>query len=606
MMATELAKAYVQIVPSTRGISQSLSKEMSGAGTSAGAAAGGKLGSAIRGALAAAGIGEALKAVISEGAALEQALGGVETLFGDSADRVIANAERAYKTAGLSANAYMESVTGFSAALLQGLGGDTEAAAAAADMALIDMADNANKMGTAMESIQTAYQGFAKQNYTMLDNLKLGYGGTKSEMERLLKDAQAITGVKYDIENLSDVYEAIHVIQGELGITGTTAQESASTFSGSLASMAAAGKNVMADLMLGEDMTQSLSALTDTVLIFVQDNLMPALGRIFSALPQLIGQMVPQLLSLGRELILSVAAGITSATPELLPSATSAALDWIAQLAAMVPEILSLGAELLVALADGILAALPELVDRAPIIVGDLVDGITGSIPKLASAAVDIIMGLVDYLLQPGNIAKLITGAYDIIRSLATGLIRAQGALLQAAVELIARLWDSFRKTDWGSLGRSIITGLKQGIMGAASQIWNAIRSICQNVWKSVKDFFGIRSPSKEMAWIGQMLDEGLAEGITGHTRGVVRAVDAVAALTQGGFESTLQLNTQATALPQATAQDALLQAVLQLGDRISAMQVVLDTGATVGGIEATMDAAMGRRGVLAARGVTV
>ena len=185
------------------------------------------------------------KSAVSSYADLEQNVGGVETLFGDSADKVIKNAENAYKTAGMSANQYMETVTGFSASLLQSLGGDTDKAADVADMALTDMADNANKMGTSMESIQYAYQGFAKQNYTMLDNLKLGYGGTKEEMERLLSDAQKITGVKYDISNLSDVYNAIHVIQQNLGITGTTAKEAASTITGSVSSMKAAFDNLL-------------------------------------------------------------------------------------------------------------------------------------------------------------------------------------------------------------------------------------------------------------------------------------------------------------------------------------------------------------------------
>ena len=605
-MATELAKAYVQIVPTTKGITQSLNREMSGAGTSAGTAAGSKLVSAIKGALAAAGIGEALKAVLSEGSALQQSLGGVETLFKDSAGRVIANAEKAYKTAGVSANEYMQQVTSFSAALLQGLGGDTEAAAAAADTALIDMADNANKMGTSMELIQNAYQGFAKQNYDMLDNLKLGYGGTKAEMERLLADAQAVTGVKYDISNLADVYAAVHVIQQELGITGTTAVESASTFSGSMASMVAAAKNVMANLMLGNDMTASLSALTETLLIFVQNNLMPALGNIVATLPQVIGQMMPQLLSLGQQVILNVASGITAAAPQLLPSATSAVLDWIDQAVAMVPDILSAGADMLTALADGIMASLPILVERAPVIVGDLVEGITDSIPKLASAAIDIIMGLVDYLLQPGNIGKLITGAYNIVASLASGLIKAQGALLQAGLQLITGLWERFISTDWGALGKSMITGLKNGIMGAASQIWNAVKGICQNVWKNVKSFFGIRSPSRKMRWIGQMWDEGFAGGIIGNMRSVDHAVDRVMGIASGDFTSRLKLNPDIVPASPAVGQATWLQALRQLGDRMETMKVVLDTGAVVGGLANAMDETLGRRGVLAARGVSV
>ena len=240
-MATELAKAYVHIIPSAEGISGRLSQIMGGeassAGNSAGAALGGNLIGKLKGLIAAAGVGKLLTDTITQGSDLQQSIGGIETLFKDSADTVKKYAANAYQTAGLSANEYMQSVTGFSASLLQGLGGDTAKAADVANMALTDMSDNANKMGTDMGSIQYAYQGFSKQNYTMLDNLKLGYGGTKTEMQRLLTDAQKISGVKYDMSNLSDVYSAIHVIQGQLDITGTTAKEAASTLSGSFASM---------------------------------------------------------------------------------------------------------------------------------------------------------------------------------------------------------------------------------------------------------------------------------------------------------------------------------------------------------------------------------
>ena len=228
-MATELAKAYVQIIPSAQGISGKIQQAIDPEAEPAGASFGSKLVGTIKKVLAAAAIGKALKATILEGADLEQSLGGIETLFKDSADKVKANAARAYQTAGMSANEYMELTTSFSASLLSSLSNDTSKAADIADMAMTDMSDNANKMGTNMEDIKNAYQGFAKQNYTMLDNLKLGYGGTKTEMERLLADAQKITGVKYDINNLSDVYSAIHVIQGQLDITGTTAKEAATT-----------------------------------------------------------------------------------------------------------------------------------------------------------------------------------------------------------------------------------------------------------------------------------------------------------------------------------------------------------------------------------------
>lgn len=300
-MATEIAQAYVQLIPSARGITgkiQSiLDPEARAAGQSAGQSLGSSLISVMTKVIAAAGIGKAFSAAISEGAALQQSLGGIETLFKGSADKVKGYANEAYKTTGLSANAYMENVTGFSASLLQSLGGDTNKAAETANMAMIDMSDNANKMGTSMESIQLAYQGFAKQNYTMLDNLKLGYGGTKQEMQRLLSDAEKLTGVKYDMNNLSDVYSAIHAIQENLDITGTTAREAATTFTGSFESMKAAAQNVLGKLALGEDILPSLHALLKTTSTFLFDNFLPMVGNIFSGLGLVLTEGISQIAS---------------------------------------------------------------------------------------------------------------------------------------------------------------------------------------------------------------------------------------------------------------------------------------------------------------------
>ncbi|WP_086348537.1 phage tail protein [Candidatus Enterococcus clewellii] len=297
-MATELGKAYVQIVPSARGLSGALRGQLDPEAESAGQSAGLKIGTGLKvaavAAVAAVGatLGKVISSSLSEGANLQQSLGGIETLFKGSANKVIKYADEAYRTAGLSANDYMESVTSFSASLLQSMGGDTEAAADKANMALIDMSDNANKMGTSMQDIQNAYQGFAKQNYTMLDNLKLGYGGTKTEMERLLADAEKLTGIKYDINNLADVYDAIHAVQEELDITGTTAKEAAETFSGSFAAMKSAFSNVLGNLALGRDITPSLQALAETTSTFLLGNFFPMVGNILSTLPSAIGTFI--------------------------------------------------------------------------------------------------------------------------------------------------------------------------------------------------------------------------------------------------------------------------------------------------------------------------
>lgn len=327
-MATELGQAYIQIMPSAKGIKGSIQKQFDPEAESAGKSAGSKLGLGLKVAaaagIAAAGValGKIISTSLTEGADLQQSLGGIETLFKGSGDKVKAYANDAYKTAGMSANDYMQTVTSFSASLLQSMGGDTEAAADTANMALIDMSDNANKMGTSMESIQDAYRGFAKQNYTMLDNLSLGYGGTKTEMERLLADATKLTGVKYDINNLDDVYNAIHAVQEEMGITGTTAKESAETFSGSLDSMKAAFANVLGGLSLGQDIKPALQALATTTSTFLFGNFLPMVKNILSALPgafvTLFQSAAPLFMQAGTDFLSSLGIGISGGMGGLL------------------------------------------------------------------------------------------------------------------------------------------------------------------------------------------------------------------------------------------------------------------------------------------------
>lgn len=319
-MATELGQAYVQIMPSAKGISGSIKGQLDPEAESAGKSAGSKIGTGLKvaavAAVAAVGValGKTISSALSEGADLQQSLGGIETLFKGSADKVKGYADQAYKTAGLSANDYMTNVTSFSASLLQSVGGDTAKAADQANMAMVDMSDNANKMGTNIGDIQNAYQGFAKQNYTMLDNLKLGYGGTKEEMQRLLTDAQKITGQKYDMSNLSDVYSAIHAVQGELDITGTTAKEAASTFSGSFDSMKAAMSNVLGNMSLGRDLGPSLQALATTTSTFLFNNFIPMVGNILQSLPGAIATFIsaaaPSFIAGGQKLISGLTQGM--------------------------------------------------------------------------------------------------------------------------------------------------------------------------------------------------------------------------------------------------------------------------------------------------------
>lgn len=368
MAGTELGKAYVQIIPSADGIRDAIKRELQGEAAPAGEKAGSTIGSKIKGAIIAAGIGTALKAAVMEGAQLEQSIGGIETLFKDSANTIKAYAVDAWKTAGLSANNYMQTATSFSASLLQSLSGDTKKAAKYTQMAITDMSDNANKMGTDMASIQWAYQGFAKQNYTMLDNLKLGYGGTQEEMKRLLADAQELTGVEYDMSNLADVYEAIHVIQTELGITGTTAKEAEETLEGSFNSMKAAAQNLMGELVLGGQLQSINSAMKNLIRsasTFLFNNLMPALGNIIASLPAAIGTFlttaIPQIAIQGGKLITGLTQGISEKIPEFAETFPAMIDGWLSKLSESLPKVITKGGELVLNLGQAILNAIPDL-----------------------------------------------------------------------------------------------------------------------------------------------------------------------------------------------------------------------------------------------------
>lgn len=442
----ELAKAYVQIIPSAQGIGGQIKKELGGevepAAEETGVSAGQKLFGAIKKIAAAAGIGKVIKDSIVAGADLEQSIGGIETLFKESADQVIANAKRAYQTAGMSANDYMELTTGFSASLLSSLGNDTAKAADVADMAMTDMSDNANKMGTNMEDIKNAYQGFAKQNYTMLDNLKLGYGGTQNEMKRLLEDARKITGVTYDIDNLADVYQAIHVIQGELDITGTTAKEAASTISGSLNAMKAAYQNVMGNLALGEDIGPSLNALKETTVTFVRDNLLPAAVNVVSALPtalvSLAAQLAAPMLHAGVQAVLSLAAGLTSAIPELLREATKALEGIVNAIITGVPALINAGMLLLNGLAQGLLEAVPELLAALPGIVDNLTTTLAAFLPQFISAVNLLVMGVAQAL--PTAIQRIVAVLPTLIDSLINVLLTLMPEIVDAGLALLSAL----------------------------------------------------------------------------------------------------------------------------------------------------------------------
>ena len=541
-MATELAKAYVQIIPSAVGIQGRIQKEIEPEADSVGSSFGGKMVGMIKKVIATAAIGKALSASISEGAALEQSLGGIETLFKDSADKVKANAAKAYQTAGMSANDYMELTTSFSASLLSSLAGDTSKAADVADMAMVDMSDNANKMGTNMEDIKNAYQGFAKQNYTMLDNLKLGYGGTKSEMERLLADAQKISGVEYNIDNLSDVYSAIHVIQGQLDITGTTAKEAATTISGSFNQMKAAAKNVMGEIALGMDVGPALNELANTIITFAAGNLLPAVWNVISALPSAIVTFVtalgPQLFAAVSGLIPQIASGITTGIPTLYQSAMRIMDQFNIGIQEQLPILLQNGVDFITNIVNGILQNLPQVITMAGNIITyfantiismfptvlsagaslllKLVNGIINNLPQIAQAAATAIVRFVASIGQ--NLPQILQSGITIIAKLAAGLIRAIPNLVGQIPAIISAIVNAFTSQNWGSIGINIISGIASGLRSAAHMLWDAVKGVLGGFKENVLAFFGIHSPSRWGAYVGEMIDTGIANGLIGKT----------------------------------------------------------------------------------------
>lgn len=556
-------------------------------------------GTALKGATVA--IGSAATALTGLGVAsvnsyadLEQNIGGIETLFKGSADKVIKNAENAYKTAGMSANQYMQTVTSFSASLLQSLGGDTEKAADTADMALTDMSDNANKMGTSMELIQNAYQGFAKQNYTMLDNLKLGYGGTQEEMKRLLVDAEKLTGIKYDISNLNDVFQAIHVIQGELGITGTTAKEASETISGSISSMKAAfdnflnGSGTMDEVVttgltsiqnivnaVGEllpNLMQSVAEATPQIIeginqIFPQilnliitnaPTLLSTIGQILISLTQSLINYMPQILQLAMQLIESFISGIVSMLPQIIEMGITLIIQLIAGIAQMLPELIPQAVNAIVTLVEGLLDNIDQIVDAGIQLILGLAEGLINAIPQLIEKIPTIIEKLLNAITN--NLPKLVNMGIQLIVKLAAGLVQAIPQLVGKIPQLISSVISALSKLPGMviDIGKNIVTGIWNGISGAASWLWNKITGWCSSIFDGIKSFFGIHSPSKLFAdEVGKMLGLGLGEGFDDSLASVYndmqKAVEHENAKLTNNLTNTQQIKVQNEDNRQAT-----------------------------------------------------
>jgi len=514
----------------------------------------GKIGSAVNTAVkaSAAAVGAASAGVAALGTACinayadyEQLAGGVETLFKDSAETIHSYADNAYKTAGLSANEYMETVTSFSASLLQSLDGDTEKAAAAADLAITDMADNANKMGTAMESIQNAYQGFAKQNYTMLDNLKLGYGGTKEEMQRLLADAEKLSGVKYDLSSYADIVEAIHVIQTEMGITGTTAKEASTTIQGSVASMKAAWANLMVGMA---DDTQNFDMLLSNFIESigtVADNLLPRIGiviegmgklvaglapEIASALPTLTNELLPNLVELGVQSISALVQGIQENGDSLAAGALSIVGTLAEGIAELLPMVADTAASLVVSLADGLTESLPDIIPIAIETISTLVENLTENANTIIDAGIQIILALGEGLIAAlpqlietvpqivinianvinDNAPKLVDTALYLITRLAVGLVQAIPTLVANIPKIIEAIVAAFMAFQWLNLGKQLIDGVANGVKKAGESMATAAK----NAFSKFKSKITGSEVATELKSIGKYIIDGIVGGI--------------------------------------------------------------------------------------------
>jgi len=502
----EMAKAYVQIVPSAQGIKGALEdvfgKETDGLGTKTGLSIGTQLVGTIKKVVAAAGIGKLIKDSLDMGGALQQSIGGIETLFKDSADTVKQYAAQAYQTVGLSANDYMEQTTSFAASLLSSVSKDTNAAAQLANMAMVDMADNANKMGTDMQDIQNAYQGFAKQNYTMLDNLKLGYGGTQAEMQRLLTDAEKISGVHYDLGNLADMYSAIHVIQQEMDITGTTAREAATTLTGSFAAMKAAAQNVLGNWSTGADLTAPLQALTDTARTYLVGNLLPMIGNVLQGIPQVIYGLVPEVVQTGTELLGSLAQGFTQGIPDFLANALPQLLSFTENLRENAGEFVNAGLDMITQLANGLIAGLPDLIAYVPDIIINICGIINDNMPKLLAEGVSLVV------------------------QLGVGIVKAVPDLLANWKKILQAVLSVISAVNWLNIGKNILTGVASGVRSMGSSMLNAFKGGFSSALAWIKSL-----PSQAVQW-GKNLIQSFINGLTGKGKVAGIATAATAGFT--------------------------------------------------------------------------
>lgn len=529
-----------------------------------GLAAAAKVGAAAVSA-AATGIAVLTKKALNNYAEYEQLVGGVDTLFKDSSAKVQEYAANAYKTAGLSANEYMDTVTSFSASLLQSLGGDTEAAADMANVAITDMSDNANKMGTDMASIQNAYQGFAKQNYTMLDNLKLGYGGTKEEMQRLIDDANALNAAQgkytnYSIESYADIVSAIHDVQVEMGIYGTTADEASTTIQGSVSSMKAAWSNLLTGIADDNaDFKTLIEQFVDS-LVTVGENIIPRINIIIQGLTQLI----------------------TEASQTIIPMAVQILLENL-------PSIVAAGMDLIIALVSGILDNIDMLIDCVLEMVDVIVDKLIDNLPKLIDGGIRLIAALANGLIRA--IPNLVSKIPQIILSIVKGLISG-----------IPAIFD---------VGKNIVEGLWNGIKNMGSWVTGKVKDFFGGIVGGVKDFLGIHSPSKVFAGIGGFMAEGLGEGFDDQFKSVKKDIENSMNFDAGTITADANISRHYTSGSYGAASTSwggdsgkIVMLLEQYLPMLANMKVIMDSGQVVGLLAPGMDEELAKINARRARAV--
>lgn len=477
---------------------------------------------------AATGVAALTKASLDQYAEYEQLVGGVDTLFKDASNTIQQYASNAYKTAGVSANTYMEQATAFSASLIQSLGGDTKAAAEYANQAIMDMSDNANKMGTDIESIQQTYQSLMRGNYAMLDNLKLGYGGTKSELERLVADAEELTGQALDPAKFSDVITAIHAVQENLGITGTTAKEAATTIEGSIGMMKAAWDNLLVGIAnengdLGSliyEFAHTVETAASNILPRVEiilggiSQLIADMGPIIAqALPDMISAVLPSLVSAGSQLLVGLITGIVSAAPQLVAAVPGIISGFVNALAENGPTLLASGQQLLSMVSSGIVEGFPVILEDGTILLTNLIDGIMSALPDLIARLPEIITGITNFISE--NLPNIVNSGIQILQSLITGIINAIPSLVSALPQIMNAIVNGI-KSLMGSVvnvGKNIVEGIWQGIQNMASWIKNKVKNFFGGIVDGVKGLLGIHSPSTVFADMGRNMALGMGEG---------------------------------------------------------------------------------------------